>query len=326
MANYRMYKGSEIFTLSEEKQEALVEGLLYENDVLLLVAPPKMSKTVFAVQLACNLSNGTPFLDVLAVPKALRVLYIATEMKDEELKDRFIRTSAFVPANPDNLTLVCTKGTPYKLNSQMGTAMTNMLIAQVKASPPKVIFIDSVYKAFHGSLKDDDPVNQFLTEVDRIATELDAAVVLVHHLKKAAKDAFNNDYKSSDADTFGSQFILGAVDHVIRLEKVYKEHAPLDRYIKCDSQRTGNIITDMRIRLHEPNPLYFHIVDNYAAEKHDLLKIMGSYSTPMNIAELMKHSGFNRAKIYQILKELLKEDKIVKGGSKIKTYGVKKGE
>jgi len=219
MAATRTYRGEEIFQLSDTKLEAIVEGLLYENDTMMIVAPPKMSKTVFSVQLACNISSGTPFLGILDIPKPCRVLYIATEMKDEELKDRFIRTAKHVTTVPDNLILVCTKGSAFKLNTQMGHTLMDILIQDIRANPPKVIFIDSVYKAFHGSLKDDDSVNEFLTEVDRISAEFDAAVVLVHHLKKASRDMYNNEHRASDADTYGSQFLLGAVDQVVRLEK-----------------------------------------------------------------------------------------------------------
>ena len=103
MPNYRVYEGQEIITLSEQKQEAIIEGLIYENDTIMLVAPPKMSKTVLSVQMACSLSSGTPFLDSLDIPTPIKVMYIATEMKDEELKDRFIRTSNHIQTNFDNL-------------------------------------------------------------------------------------------------------------------------------------------------------------------------------------------------------------------------------
>lgn len=325
MANYRIYRGDEIFKLEEKKIDPIVEGLLYENDVVLIVAPPKMSKTVFAVQLACNISSGTAFLDILQTPQPQRVLYIATEMKDEELKDRFIRTSAHVKAVPDNITLVCTKGTALKLNTAVGKAMMNQLMAEIKDKPPKVIFIDSVYKAFQGSLKDDFPVNEFLTEVDRIAKELDAAVVLVHHLKKASRDQFNREFKANDSDTFGSQFLIGAADHVIRLEKIEKEHAPLDRWIRCDSQRTGNIITDMRIRLTEPDPLYFTVIDTNAGEKEAIRVLLTEKAKPMDISSMMKATGYSRSKMYHILKELADEGVIAKHQGKTKMYEIRKG-
>ena len=309
--------------MEENKAEAIVEGLIYENDVILIVAPPKMSKTVFAMQLACNLSSGTPFLNFLEIPKAVRVMYIATEMKDDELKDRFIRTSHFIDTNPANITLVCTKGTSYKMNTPFGKSSTNELIRQYKPMPPKVIFIDCVYKAFYGSLTKDDIVNEFLAEVDRLAGEFDAAVVLVHHTKKAGKDANNIEFEISDSDAYGSQFLIGAVDHVIRLEKIYKEAAPLDRWVRCETQRTGKIINDVRIRLNEPDPLYFHMIGNVETEKADMMQMLSKEADLMDISHMMKKMNMGRTKMYQCLKELIKDGKLVKTGTRTKMYGVK---
>ena len=325
MPTYRLYQGKEIFQLSEQKAEAIIEGFIYENDTVLLVAPPKMSKTVLAVQMGCNLSSGTAFLGMLEIPKPVRVMYIATEMKDEELKDRFIRTSNHIKTIPDNLILICTKGTNFKFNTNSGRQAVNEVIEAYKSNPPKVIFIDSVYKAIYGSLTKDDVINNFLVEVDRLAMEFDAAVVMVHHTKKEIKDVEGVAFESSDADTYGSQFLLGAVDHVIRLEKIRKENVPLDRMIRCDTQRSGTIVGDIRIRLNEPDPLYFYTIDMNEAEKNDMMTLLVKANEPMGIAEIVKKMGFGRSKVYQVLKSLIEEDKIEKTGTKVKMYGIKKG-
>ena len=325
MANYRIYEGSNIFSLSENKSEPLIEGVLYENDVAMIVAPPKTSKTVFSMQMSCSLSSGTPFLNYFDVPQPVRVLYIATEMKDDELKDRYIRTANFVPTNPENLILVCTKGTLFKFNTKYGRQCINNLVEKYKDNPPKVIFIDSVYRAFYGSLIKDDVVNAFLMEVDRLAAEFDAAVVLVHHMKKPSKDEKNREILQTDSDTYGSAFLLGSVDHLIRIETIRKEDAKYDRFVRCDTQRSGNIMTDIRIRLCQPDPLYFHIIGNNEVEKRDILQVLKSQTDLVDMEELMKKSRIGRTKLYQVLKELQNEgliDKVTKKRKKL--YGTKK--
>jgi RecA-family ATPase len=323
MPQYRLYQGKEIFTLSDRKQEAIIEGLLYENDSILLVAPPKMSKTVLAVQMACSLSSGTAFLDSLEIPAPVKVMYIATEMKDEDLKDRFIRTSNHIKTNPANLILICTKGGNFKFNTNSGRKYIAEIVALYKANPPKVIFIDSVYKAFYGSLTKDDIVNEFLGEVDRIAAEFDSAVVMVHHTRKETRDKDGFMFEESDTDTYGSQFLLGSVDSVLRLEKVRKEKAPLDRILKCDTQRSGNIISDLRIRLAQPDPLYFYPVDIYETEKSDIMAMFTTEKQPISIAEIIQKTKLSRAKVYRILKSLLENKSIAKTGGKVKLYGIK---
>lgn len=290
----------------------------------MLVAPPKMSKTVLAVQMACSLSSGTAFLNNLDIPQSVKILYIATEMKDEELKDRFIRTSNHINTNQDNIILVCTKGTSFKFNTNSGRKYIAELIEMYKDAPPKVIFIDSVYKAFHGSLTRDDIVNDFLLEVDKLAAEFDAAVVLVHHTRKETRDKEGDYIDVTDADTFGSQFLLGSVDHLIRLERIKKEKMPLDRFIRCETQRSGTIISGLRIRLHQPDPLYFYTVDLNEMEKIEILELLKRNDKPLNIANIIEKTDIGRTKIYQVLKTLQNENKVVKTGNKTKFYEIKK--
>lgn len=323
MANYRIYQGQEICTLSETKFEPIVEGVIYENDIVMLAGKPKSSKTIFAIQLACNISSGTPFLDSFETPKPSRVLYIATEMKDEELKTRFIRTSNHVKTNFENITLLCTKGSNFKFNNRIGKQHIAELFLKYKECPPKIIFIDSVYKAFFGDLNKNDVVNEFLSEVDRMAAEWDSAVMLVHHLKKSSRDKDGNAFEQSDEDSYGSQFLIGAVDHVIRLEMIHKEQAPYDRYVRCDTQRSGTIISDLRIRLHQPDPLYFSPVDNNLVEKNFIIDLFKKTGTPTHTVDtLVKQTGYSRSKIYKILKELQDSKQVIKTGTKQKFYGV----
>lgn len=312
MANYRVYEGKSIFTLSDNKIDPLIEGVIYENDVVMVAAPPKTSKTVFCMQMACNLSSGTPFLNTFETPKPVPVLYIATEMKDEELKDRFIRTSQFIKTNPENLILVCTKGTLFKFNTKYGKLCINELVQTYKNNPPKVIFIDSVYRAFYGSLNKDDAVNLFLMEADRLAAEFDAATVLVHHMKKPTRDDKHRIIEQSDMDAYGSAFLLGSVDHLIRLENIHKEDAKYDRFVRCDTQRSGAIMSDIRIRLVQPDPLYFHIVGNNESEKKHIVQILRTLNESIDINSLMKKSGMKRTKLYQVLKELQDEGELLK--------------
>ena len=180
-----------------------------------------------------------------------------------------------------------------------------------------------MYKAFYGSLTKDDTVNEFLLEVDKIAAEFDAAVVMVHHTKKETRSKNGSLIDTTDADTYGSQFLLGAVDHLVRLEKLYKEDMPLDRFIRCDTQRSGAIVSDLRVRLCEPDPLYFYLVDLNESEKTDILALLIKSNKPVSISEMIKLAKISRTKIYQVLKTLQNEGKVVKSGSKIKYYEVR---
>lgn len=321
MANktYRVYTGDELLTLSADKSEPLVEDILFENDYIMIVAPPKMCKTVLSLQLTASLSSGTAFLDTFDIPNPVNVWYFSTEGKDEDLKDRLIRINKKVPVNANNIKLICSAG--FMFNTKKGIDDINSLVKDYADSLPKVIVIDSLYAAVKGSLKDDDVVNGFHAVIRQFAERCDAAIVLVHHMRKAGKDVKGNFFQRSDDDTFGSVFLMGAVDHCFWLESWTKDKdCKLDRVLRCDTQRGGNIASDIRIRLNEPDPLHFTIVNKHEKEKANILKLITKNDDGLNVSQLIKKSTLKRSSIYVILKSLLDDEKIVKLGGKIKIY------
>lgn len=57
--------------------------------VYLLVSKPKVGKSLFALQLASSISNGTPFLGH-EIQISSPTLYITTELSDSQIKDRLL--------------------------------------------------------------------------------------------------------------------------------------------------------------------------------------------------------------------------------------------
>ena len=322
MTYYKVYKGEQIFNISEEDEpKALIEGLLYERDHVMIIGPPKITKSVLTMQICCSLSSGTPFLDTFDTPKAVKVLYIATEGKEQGIRKRFIRLATSIPTVKKNLNLVWSPS--FKFNTERGKEALEEIKNIFKEDPPKVIVVDSLYMAIAGSLKNDDVVNDFNGIVREFSESLNAALVVIHHTKKMAKDHDGNAYQTTDDDSYGSQFLLSVVDHCIRLEFIKKENAPLDRYVRCDTQRSGEIIKDFRIRLKEPDPLYFISVDNNDREKDELYAKMLKWDKEMNQEEIRRKSGIGRTKLYQVLGSLGAEGKVVKSGGKVKYFKAK---
>jgi RecA-family ATPase len=257
-------------------------------------------------------------------------------MSDDEWKDRFIRMEHHLQIQRSHLDMVCTKGDPtFKFNTASGRAHLRQIAAAHLERPPKVLFIDSVYMAFHGSLTKDDVVNAFLTEVDALASTWQAAVVLVHHTKKPTYDQHGSAFETTDNDVYGSQFLLGAVDHVVRLEPVKNETDPhkraYDRWITCDTQRTGGIVSDIRIRLEQPDPLYFHPVDHYEAEQRQLLELLQRQKEPQDLQQIIQLTrslngrAYSKGKTHKVLSHLVEQGKLTKekmAGSNRKVYDV----
>ena len=323
MLNYiplRIYTGDELFELNKEKAEPLIQDVLFENDYIMITAPPKMGKTILALQMACSLSIGSPFLGTFEIPKAQMVWYFATEGKDEDIKDRIQRISRITGINKDNFVLICSAGLQF--NTLQGRKYVEILLDKYKDRLPKVIFIDALYRAIKGSLKQDDVVNEFHNALGMFSERCDAATVLIHHTSRPLKLLDGTLSPQSEESTYGSQFLLAGVDHQFFLAKWKKESNSKDRFLQCDQlQRSGHIIDSLRLRLSQPDPLGFSIISIHMEER---VKIMDALKEgKMTVDDIIRKTGIGRSTIYLVMKDLVDEGKVKKEGTKTKFYFLK---
>lgn len=318
----RGYTGKDLMTLYEYKINPLVEGLLFENDYVIIAAPPKVGKSIFVQQLTCSLSCGEPFLGTFDVPKPVNVWYFATEGKDEDTKGRLIRMSHAIPLDPDHIFLFCSAG--LRFNTAFGIKLLEGIEQQWgEKYPPKVIIIDALYRAVKGSIKDDDVVNEFHQIVGALADKYDAAVVIVHHMKKPVFFEGGNRQERSDDDVYGSTFLKASVDQMYWLDKCDKN--PKDIILKCDTQRSGNAIEGLRLTLVEPDPLYFKITSLYQDEMHRITTVLTGHKKGLTIDQLLKATSLKRSILYLGLKELDDLGKIEKSNTRPVLYRIYSG-
>ena len=74
----------------DETNQPIIDGVLWEGDVLMLLGSEKAGKSILGLQLAFCLTSGQPFLDKYAVPVPCSVLYIQTEGKPSEMVERML--------------------------------------------------------------------------------------------------------------------------------------------------------------------------------------------------------------------------------------------
>lgn len=323
MSNYiplRIYTGDELFELNKEKAEPLIQDVLFENDYIMITAPPKMGKTILALQMACSLSKGSPFLDTFEVPKAQMVWYFATEGKDEDIKDRIQRISKMTGINKDNFILICSAGLQF--NTLRGRRYVDVLLDKYKDRLPKVIFIDALYRAIKGSLKEDEPVNEFHNTVGTFSERCDASTILIHHSNRPLRLPDGTLAEQNEDSTYGSQFFLAGVDHQFFLEKWKKEPNSKDKFLQCSQyQRSGHIISNLRLRLSQPNPLGFKIISTHMEERVKIIDVLKT--DKLTIDDIIRKTEIGRSIIYLVMKDLLQENRVGKEGTKTKFYYLK---
>ncbi len=317
---YRFLIGKEIFTIDEDMSIPIIEDLINEEDYVLLVAEEKQGKTILAQQLACCLSSGTPFLDTFGIPKPVRVWYFATEGKTRDLQERFVNIAKKIPTIADNLVLIPTL---FRFNTPEGLRSLKEILA-VQELKPKIIIIDALYRAVKGSLKDDDVINEFNHIVGWLQQECQASVLLVHHMTKPQR-GYNGDFmERSDKDTYGSAFLLAAVDHVLWIEKWRKDkNCPKDRFLRCDTQRSGKVFEGLRLRLTEPSPLYFSPISTHTEEKDKILGLLKDNPQGIDMLTMQVKLKLSRAILFEITSSMVAEGILTKEGAKTKIYKLK---
>lgn len=308
---FELIHGENIFKLGDEERMPLIEGLVYRKDYVLFAAEQKTGKTVCLQNMALCLSAGKPFLGVFDVPKAAKVMYIATEGKLDEVKDRFIRMRKKIPCEPENLLLVNSK---IKFNTESSEEQLANMLEQIELLnfKPDIIIIDPIYSAIVGSLVKDDVVNAFNSVMFSLIDRFGCAIIAAHHLKKAQKDKEGKYFARSDDDTYGSMFLPAAVDHILRLEKFKGSKSKLDLILTCDTQRSGDIVENIRMRMIEPDPLYMQFIGIHTEAKNKILKILQCSSGGLTYPELIERAKVKKSTLYPILSELLEDNMITK--------------
>lgn len=307
---YEYIEGNDILTIQEDNKVPLIEGVLYKGQYVMFTAEEKVGKTVLSQQLVCSLSSGTDLFEAFDIDRGYKVWYMFNEVRMDELKGRFIRMKNAVPLDTGNVTLIPFK---FHFNTPAGMKQLDHIVKERKDNPPDIIILDALYKAVKGSLVKDDVVNDFNHTFSKFAHDLGGcARIVVHHLNKPSKDLEKGGFKArTDKDAYGSTFLAADVDHIFRLEKWGNDPNTKDRVLKCETQRSGDIIETTRLRLIEPNPLYYTIVSIHTEEKAELIKLLNK-NRGLDIQQVMKKMKLSRSVSYVILKELINENLIDK--------------
>jgi hypothetical protein len=157
-----------------QRRGYLVKGLLASTGIAVVWGPPKCGKSFWAVDVGMHIALGWEYRGrrVQQAP----VVYIALEGQ-HGLPARLeaFRRHYNVTEAPFFLILV-------RLNLIADVAA---LIAEIKAQigavMPGAVFIDTLNRSLVGSESKDEDMGKYLGAADRLAGELRAAVILVHH-------------------------------------------------------------------------------------------------------------------------------------------------
>ena len=252
--NKPILSGTELMLLPDMDNNYLVEHLLWEDDVAVLLSKEKVGKSIFSIQMACALTCGGTFLNEYDILEPMKVLYVQAEGSRREtiknlrnmLADGTVKWNAenFYHAFPSALSLDIDEG----LNDMIDKIVDNAFI-------PRVIFVDPLYMAMAGGLTDEKASRKFCRHIRVLKEKFNSTIFICHHENRGTKDEKGNQKEMGDNSIMGSFVWKAFPSHIIRLKK----RDDGIRVLSCETDRGGNIVKNMELKLVEPIPLYFKV-------------------------------------------------------------------
>lgn len=309
MSDFGIYSGKNFLELDIPLREWLVENIIKEKDAVLMVGNEKSGKSVLMQNLICCLTSCSPFIDKWEVKRPVKVTYVLLEGELGDTKDRFIRLMNTLEFNEDLFQLMFLP--MLALQDIKGEYGLHWLIGRIqKQHYPDIIIFDPLYNSFEGSMSDDAVVRKVLSHLRMLKEHFNCAIILVHHTHKTRFNIKGEVMLEGDEAAFGSKFFKAWVDHVLFL--VYDISTGI-RTIYCNTQRGGNIVKQCQLRLIEPDPLYFEILDKEPGKEAIVLNLLMQEHNLKGLTsnEIIDLTKLGRSAFYTSIKQLLKE-KVIK--------------
>jgi len=313
--DYKLLDRKELKTMLENQTEPkwLWDGILPQNGLSLLLAKPKVGKSVFAFNLALRVSRGEPFLGKSTTQGD--VLYLALEESAEQVDknwDSFNKTNG-EPSGGEHLYV------------HFGSAPTEALkklekAIEMREIKPKLVVIDLLQK--FARIKKIEDYAEVITAIEPImdmARRLGCHILLTHHSPKGERELIESG--------LGSMGLTGSVDTVILIKKT---PAPSDRRSFSTDQRYRKSgvenIKDWVIDLKEDDITLelagtISEVTETDAKEH-ILRLMGDigkegsfYTEPMTSEQIREEIKKSKAQTLGYLKELFGDKKIRREGT-----------
>lgn len=173
---------------------AIIEGLLYEHDSLLISSDSGKGKSLIAIQAAMHLTKGTPVFGALKVSRPMRVWYCQMERHENESLERINKLMSNFDWEPANFFL----DTEPQILNFINPEHYKILEKRGLEIKPDIIFIDPLYGVAQGLSQD-----KIASEVSKCFTmlkkKLKCALWLNHH---TVKDQYFEGKKVEKDDPF----------------------------------------------------------------------------------------------------------------------------
>ena len=163
----------------------LIEGLWASGGAGLLGAEPKCMKTWLALDMAVSVATGEPCLRRFVVPEAGPVLYFAAEDAEHQVRARVAGIAATIGRPLEDVPVTFVTVPELLLDSEEGQTLLRQCVKHVR---PKLLIIDPFVRVTMSDENSASGVGEVLQFLRTLQRECDAAVLLVHHMRKGGQN------------------------------------------------------------------------------------------------------------------------------------------
>ena len=223
---------SKIWENLPELAPELVQGILRKGHKMLLSGGSKTGKSMLMIQLAIAIATGGHWLNKYCAQG--KVLYVNLEIDRASFSRRIAEACQKRAIEPqklkNNLIVWNLRGHSTTLDK-----LAPKLIRRCAKENFTAVIIDPVYKVMMGDENKAGDMAQFCNQFDKIATQLNCAVIYVHHFskgdqeKKASIDrASGSGVFARDPDVISTVTKLNVDEPAVRVEFTLREFPDMD--------------------------------------------------------------------------------------------------
>lgn len=163
--------------------QELIHGVLRKGHKMLLSGPSKAGKSFALIELCIALAEGVEWLGFKC--EQGKVLYVNLELDPASCLNRFAdvyRAMGITAPHVRNIDIWNLRG-----KSEPMDKLAPKMIRRAKKSAYTAIIIDPIYKVITGDENSADQMSLFCNQFDKVAAELECAVIYCHHHSKGSQ-------------------------------------------------------------------------------------------------------------------------------------------
>lgn len=270
--------------LNEEPKEIYLNDLIEAEDLCMLFGLEGGGKSYFAQLMSMVLAAGADWYGKLVAPTPRKVLYVPTEGSEYDIAERFEYPWQFLADYQRRLRENWSYWIPPRLDMSKPSGVK---LLKEASKDYDVVFIDSLYSAFSGSVSDDAKIGDALAGI-REARAPGQAVVVIHHEHRPRRDQ-DGEYLDEGLESIAGSFAVKAF------------FSQIWRYQKYTSQTGSSKFVPLKNRSRHLNPDSFHV---------EIDKVTGEL-TPMGVSAAHSSRGM-RSHIKEV-GEISRQDAVTYG-------------